>query len=171
MFKKWLSKVNKLGYQRATRSFYAELSSKNLSREQVRPIRNKNGSLSTSLSECLNYWRSYYQDLYKCPVELLNFNPKKNSSLNDRDRQTLNKEISREEGILAVDSLKDYSSPGTDQILNRDLTILLHQGENSQPDKDGVNIMHFIHGIFRKFWREEQVPPQLKCSIIVPFLF
>ena len=99
-----------------------------------------------------------------------NLDHKRKSLLNEQDREFLNKGISWEEVILAVNSLKDYSSPGTDQILNRDLTVLLHQGEDSQPDKDGVNILHFIHGIFNKFWREEQVPPELKCSIIVPFL-
>ena len=75
-----------------------------------------------------------------------------------------------EEVILAINSLVDYSSPGDDQILNRDLTVLLHQGINNHADEDGVNILNFIWGIFRKLWNEEKVPPKMKCSILNPFL-
>ena len=65
-FKTWLSKLNKLGYCRATRSFYSELSSRsNIPDNVIRPIRNEKGTLSTSLAECLNYWQAYYKKLYK----------------------------------------------------------------------------------------------------------
>ena len=48
--------------------------------------------------------------------------------------------------------------------------MLLHQEENDRPDEDNVNILHYIHGIFRKFWSEGKVPPDLKRSILKPFL-
>ena len=52
-FKAWLSKLSKLGYHRATRSFYAELDSRSNTPDKIRPIKNKYGMLSTSLAECL----------------------------------------------------------------------------------------------------------------------
>ena len=65
----WVNKLNKMDYSRASRSFYAELKSKNSSSESFGPIRNRLGQLSTNLHDCLNNWASFYSKLYanQCP--------------------------------------------------------------------------------------------------------
>ena len=61
--------------------------------------------------------------------------------LSASDTCNLNRDISWDELILAVNTIRDYSSPGADQILNRDLTVLLNEDENGKADKDGVQIL------------------------------
>ena len=172
-FKRWLSKLNKLGYTRATRSFYAELKSKSIIPEQIRPIRNKRGVLSPSLLDCLKNWRDFYKNLYKKPEKLLKLDTtflRKIRSITMQDINHINRDISWQEVVLAVDTLGDYSSPGADNILNRDLTILLHEGEDGKADKDSLVIMHYFLKMLQHFWKIEMVPGDLKQSIIKPFL-
>ena len=171
-FKAWLSKLNKLGYHRATRSFYAELNSRSNTPDKIRPIRNKLGILSTSLAECLKNWREY-KALYRRPKKTFKLGESFDKichPLSASDTSNLNRDISWNELILAVNTLGDYSSPGADQILNRDLTVLLHEDENGKADKDGVQILNCILMTLKKLWREEKVPAGLKQSIIQPFL-
>ena len=52
-------KLNVLDKNKATRTFYSELKSQCLVEEQAGPIANREGKLSTTLSECLEHWRDY----------------------------------------------------------------------------------------------------------------
>ena len=74
------------------------------------------------------------------------------------------------EVVLSINTLSDYSSPGADNLLNRDLTNLLHEGDDGRADPDSVNIIKYIHKILSNFWHKETVPVDLKQSVIVPFL-
>ena len=172
-FKRWLSKLNKLGYSRATRSFYAELNSKSIIPEQIRPIRDLNGMLSTCLAECLKNWRDFYKNLYKKPKKLLNLDItflQRCRPLTKQQISYINREISWAEVVLAVDTLGDYSSPGADNILNRDFTILLHEGTDGKIDKDSLALMEYILKMLQNHWKTEEVPKGMKQSIIKPFL-
>ena len=62
---KWVRKLNNLDHSKASRAFYAELKSKNTEEEHMGPIVNEKGQLSTSLTECLENWRSFYTKLYR----------------------------------------------------------------------------------------------------------
>ena len=74
-------------------------------------------------------WQDYYENLYKKTTTVANLDPVFNINnffLEGEQLEFLNKEIEWSEVILSVNTLKDYSSPGSDLILNRDLTVLLH---------------------------------------------
>ena len=64
-FTKWLAKLNKLNYQRATRSFFSEFKNRHRRPEVFGPIENSKGKISRSLVECLKNWSDFYSDLYK----------------------------------------------------------------------------------------------------------
>ena len=61
----WVCNLNRMDYQKSTRSFFAELGSKNKAFEYYGPIRDAAGELSTTLQGCLENWASYYRKLYK----------------------------------------------------------------------------------------------------------
>ena len=115
-------KLNKMDYSRASRSFYAELKSKNSSNESFGPIRNESGQLSTNLHGCLNNWVFFYSELYtntlKNGVEYNYQRPDRQSLLTEMRAKQLNAEISTTEIILAINTLKDYSTPGKDMLLS-----------------------------------------------------
>ena len=168
-FVKWLSKLDKLTYQRATRSFFSELRSRNHKSDEFGPIENSKGVISKSLPECLKNWVDFFRTLYtevpqnSSPV----LNPLEYLKPTPENLSSLNKDITINELVLAINTLKDFSSPGEDKILNRDLTVLL------VPVQDNVyrwDIVKFIHKILIKFWSDEAVPPSFKESIIRPFL-
>ena len=50
---KWVRKLNMLDHSKATRAFYSELKRKNMVEEQLGPIVNESGELSTTLAECM----------------------------------------------------------------------------------------------------------------------
>ena len=60
----WVKKLNKLDHSKATRAFYSELNRKKSEHEQLGPIINEKGQLSTNLEECMTNWRSFYKKLY-----------------------------------------------------------------------------------------------------------
>ena len=61
----WLKKLDKLTYQRATRSFFSELKSRKKNREGFGSIEKKKGDISRILNECLSNWEELYSELYK----------------------------------------------------------------------------------------------------------
>ena len=72
-----------------------------------------------------------------------------------------------DEVVQAINTFKDYRSPGADMIINRDLTILLRPAQDNTYRRD---IVKYIHKILIQFWANEKVPEKLKESIIRPFL-
>ena len=73
--------------------------------------------------------------------------------------------------ILAINTLKDHKAPGEDNILNNDLTILLHT-DPEEPQFAQINreLLQSIHEVLSSFWTAEKVPSALKKSILRPFL-
>ena len=154
---------------------FAELKSKSSSIEHVGPIQNKSGQLSTTLQGCLQNWMSYYTNLYTNSFDGSEFDYQsltKNPKLTVSQATRLNSDISMSELIRAIDSLKDYSTPGEDMILSRDLTILLHIGEEKKSDDypESWNILHFLKNVLDGFWKNEKTPIKAKESILRPFL-
>ena len=174
-YAEWVCKLNKLDYQKSTRSFYAELSSKNKAFEYQGPIMDTSGDLSTTLQGCLENWATYYSKLYKntnnlqsCDVSTIQSNP----TLSLKNTAHLNDDITLQEIIHAINSLKDYSSPGDDMILSRDFTILLHmeQGKKTEDYPESWVILRFLWKVISNFWINGKVPKQVKQTVIRPFL-
>jgi hypothetical protein len=63
---------------------------------------------------------------------------------------------SRLEVEIAIAKLKKYKSPGSDQILAE----LIQAG--------GEILLSVIHNLINSVWNKEELPDQLKESIIVP---
>ena len=169
-FSKWLAKLNKLNYQRATRSFFSELKNRNRNPEIFGPIENSAGEISRSLVECLKNWSDFYTVLYKGTdtCTLLDFTTFPHVKKIDQTQlNELNKDIGPEEVVLATYTFKNYSSPGADMILNRDFTCLFVPDEDDHIRFDTLN---YIHKLFCNFWEKETVPDSFKQSIIRPFL-
>ena len=165
-----------MDYSRASRSFYAELKSKNNSIESFGPIRNELGQLSTNLHGCLINWASYYKKLY---TSTLKYGPQyscprsdRHPLLNEMRSKQLNAEISTSETIYAINTLKDYSTPGKDMLLSRDFTILLHieEGKKSADYPESWVVIDFLREVLAKFWTSEKVPQNAKETVLRPFL-
>ena len=127
-FAKWLSKLNKLNHQQATRSFFSELRTRNRNPEAFGPIENNQGLLSKSWPECLKNWRDFYSELYKggqySDFDFRGFPTFR--KISPMHLKSLNKEISIIEVATATYTFKNFCYPGADNILNRDLTSFIY---------------------------------------------
>ena len=140
-FSKWLGKLSKLDYKRRTRTFFRELRKKQKETEHFGPIKDSSGKLSKSWTESLDNWATFYELLYKGkkPSSLVH-SYKKNESLDD--------DFSTTDLVLAVDKLKDYRAPGTDNILGEDFTVLLRADpEDENSTLKNVKLLKIIHAI------------------------
>ena len=99
---------------------FSELRTKNCVLETFNAIRNSEGSLSESHSECLSNWAMYCEKLYLGhdlqPIEFL---PVENKELDYP--------ISFTEFKLAITSLKNNKAPGNDFITNEDIKQFLRK--------------------------------------------
>ena len=173
-FSKWIKKLNILDHKRATRVFYAEIRSKNITADHFGPVKNKSGTLSTTLHDSLENWAAYYSELYKYRNDNLNYDSGiiRYPTMTDTQKGNLNGDICTPEIIHAINSLKDYSTPGEDNLLSRDFTILLHlePGQKSDDYVEGWTIINFISKVISDFWHKGKIPPELKGTILRPFL-
>ena len=174
-YAEWVCKLNKLDYQKSTRSFFAELGSRKKGIEYYGPIMDTSGDLSTTLHGCLENWASYYSKLYKKTNNQLNADLaviQGNTKLGPKNLELLNEDITLHEIIHAINSLKDYSTPGDDMILSRDFTVLLHMepGKTTEDYPESWTILHFLWRVISNFWTNGRVPQQVKQTVIRPFL-
>ena len=65
-YQNWLRRLESLDHQKRVRVFFQSLKSKSRTHEFVGPIRNLDGELSNSHSECLKFWSIYCEKLYVC---------------------------------------------------------------------------------------------------------
>ena len=175
-FARWLDKLNTLDYHKATRTFYAEMRSKSRDSEHFGPIVDKQGQLSTSLEQCLENWRQFYADLYRgsdrngnIDQEDCRESDEQQQHMNTSESNKLNKDITMEEVVNAIFTLKANTAAGKDSILSRDFielmnTELVSEYENTR------EIMKFLHQTLSTLWKKKKVPSGLKESVIRPFL-
>ena len=71
-YENWLRKLEVMDYLKRTRIFFQSLKSRNREQEFLGSIKNADGRLSNSLSECLHFWANYCQKLYEKPVMKIN---------------------------------------------------------------------------------------------------
>ena len=61
----WLKRLENKDYSRRTRLLFWEIRSKNSTLETFNAIKDSDGSLFESHSDCLSYWAKYCQELYR----------------------------------------------------------------------------------------------------------
>ena len=173
-FSKWLGKLNTLDYYKATRTFFAELNSMNRNAENFGPIVNKNGQISTSRKQCLKNWKEFYEELYRGTDRELKENTAaseklKITTLTKAQANRLDKEITMEEIVDAMFTLKADTAAGRDSILSKDLLELMNTNIQSEHENNR-EVMRFIHKIITNLWTTEKVPASFKETVIRPFL-
>ena len=173
---KWVRKLNNLDHSKATRAFYAELNRKTMEHEQLGPIINEEGQLSTSFEECMKNWRRFYQQLYskgkrgnKTGVESDAETNKSSSKLTKEQEVALDAEITMNEVVDAVFSLRTNTAAGRDSILTKDLQELLDTSKQKENWKN-VEMLRFLQKMLQNMWNEEKVPPNFKETVLRPFL-
>ena len=115
---KWVRRLNNLDHARATRVFYAELKSKNMEQEQMGPIVNEQGKLSTTGEECLENWMSFYSKLYRKRQGGENITTERSkaeklyaqSKVSEAQEETLDKDITIEEVVEAAFTLRSNTT-------------------------------------------------------------
>ena len=174
-WEQWIKKLNLLDHQKATRKFYAEMRGNNTEDELFGPIKNEKGKLSTTLEECLENWRSYYKNLYRQPEDK---ERKDNdceeiedelNELNEKQDETLDKDIRIEEIVEAAYALKTNTAAGCDSILSNDILEVMDTSKQDERWKT-VEVTIFIHRMMKRWWKAEKVPEKLKEIVIRPFL-
>ena len=60
----WIETLNVLDHKKATSEFYSEIKRKKARNEEICPIVNEKGKLSTTLNERMQNWRNYYEKIY-----------------------------------------------------------------------------------------------------------
>ena len=173
-FSKWLGKLNTLDYYKATRTFFAELKSKNTNSENFGPIVDKKGKLSTSRKQCMENWREYYAELYRgSDTDLKEHTSEADkltkTTLDRAQADMLDKEITMEEIVDAIFTLKTDTAAGRDSILSKDLLELMNTNIQSEHENNR-EVMRFIHKLISNLWTTEKVPASFKETMIRPFL-
>ena len=91
-------------------------------------------------------------------------------AITSEDLNELNRPICLAKIFLAINTFKNYCSPGADMILNRDFTSLLVAVHKGHYRWEVLEVPKFLHKLLSKFWNDEKVPESFKESIIRPFL-
>ena len=163
-FLEWLNKMDSHDFNRRTRTFFSLLKRKTKQSETFCPITDAQGNLTKGLYDTLDAWAGFYESLYKHDYSFCDF-PK---SL-DKDEQ-LNDDLTFHEMLSTFNSLKGHKSPGFDNITNDDIRSFLHELNGDDALELNGRFLKFLFGIISDFWFNERVPPDLKRTIIRPFL-
>ena len=163
-FLDWLAEMDSHDFNRRTRTFFSLLKRKTVHSETFCAITDPQGNLTKDFSETLEAWALYYEALYSCDYSFFDF-PK---SL-DKDEQ-LNGDITFQEMLRSIDSLKGHKAPGFDNITNDDIRSFLHELNGGDIHKLNGRFLNFLFKILSDFWFNERVPHDLKRTIIRPFL-
>ena len=163
-YKDWLNRLENLDYSKRTRLLFSELRSKNCVLETFNAIRNSEGSLSESRSECLSYWASYCEKLYRG-------HGLQHTRLSPVENKELDYPISFIEFKLAIKSLKNNKAPGNDFITNEDIKQFLCKETDDLDSFEFSDVaLHTIFNLMVGFWDCEKIPSNLKKVILRPFL-
>ena len=118
----WLSKLETLDHQKRSRVFFQNLKWKNKDYEFHGPIRNFKGKLSNSLSECLQFWSNYCQQLYsETGKQSFHYVP----ILDEK----LDSPITYKKFKKSIMSLKNKKAPGSDFWTNEDFKKWFTSGD------------------------------------------
>ena len=132
--------MNDLDFQNRTRTFFSEIRSKYRDKEEMVPIRNPQGHLSTNCSETLKNWSEYYKKLYSSdsvkskPYVL---------PTPQGDHPPLDKDLILSEFLDVIYTLENHTSPGFDNILNEDIksAILEETSDDKVPPQQKIVLL------------------------------
>ena len=110
--------MNKLHFQKRTRSFFSMLRRKYRTGELTGPIQNRFGILSRNLHETLTNWRDFYPDLYTENGVHHDYGTPYNDP-------TFDSEFTNTEFLDCIYTLKCSKAPGFDNISNEDIMSLI----------------------------------------------
>ena len=113
--------MNDLDFHNCTRTIFSEIRSRIVLKEEMGPIYNRSGDLSTSTSETLEYWSEYYKNLYS----KISSNHNIPDVLTSDSNPTLDIDLTRTEFLDVIYKLRNHKSPGCDCVLNEDFTSAL----------------------------------------------
>ena len=125
--------------------------SKSRDLEHFGPIVDKQGKLSTSLEQCLENWRQFYADLYRSSErngdkiqEECRESEQDQQHKTTRESNKLNGDVTMEEVVNAIFTLKANTAAGKDSILSRDFIELMNT-ELASEHENTREIMKFLH--------------------------
>jgi hypothetical protein len=117
---------------------------------RINIIKDENGNLLADLQSVLNRWKNFFN-------QVLNIHGVHDVRQMDmHTAEPLVPEPSLVEVEIAIEKLKSYKSPGTDQIPAE----LIKAG--------GETLYSEIHKLICSIWNKEELPQQWKESVIVP---
>ena len=131
--------------------------------------------MSTTIEKCLENWRKFYKKLYSASteerdgIEETGRSEKVIPKLTKTQEEALDGEITIEELVDAIFTLKSNKAAGKDNMLNDDLLELLDTSKPSENWKN-VEILTFLHKMMQKLWETEKVPENFKETTLRPFL-
>ena len=129
------------------------MKAKNRTQEFQGSIKNLNGKLSNSLTECLENWSCYCEKLYsKTCKKQFKYKPVKN--------EVLDGPIRYEEFNSVLMSLKNNKGPGRDFITNEDIKDLLSIDDPEIPES--TVFLEYVFKVISRFWEVETIPKKLK---------
>ena len=123
------------------------------------------GSSSRTLAETLRNWGDFYTRPYE------DTKPKGTYQTPDDD-PLLDKDFTLSEFLDVIYSLKRHKAPGHDNITSEDIINLLpndSEEDEAYPQRKTDSLL-FIFKIFSDFWFNENVPHDLKRTILRPFI-
>jgi len=144
---KQVERLEELGQQHQTRKFYRDIN--NLRKDfklRLTVCKSKNGDIITEKSDILNRWKDHFH-------ELLNSMGQDKGPSIMQDYKDTNEEDSAptvEEVEVAVQKLKNYKAPGTDNI---PAELFIYGGNE---------LVKHLHTIIKDIWQKEKMPTE--CS-------
>ena len=112
----------------------------------------KNPTFSTNKMEFLNFWKEYYENIFKT-TDLPDYQPPSNASpISSFDKPLTIVEV--QSAINSVSSHKRHKAPGFDEITNEDLRFI----NNINPS--------IIFIILKNIWETEKCPLEFKRCLI-----
>ena len=146
-------RLEELGQQNQTRKFYRDI---NNLRKDFKPkltvCKSRNGDILTEKGDILNRWKDHF-------CELLNSMEQDKGTSVKQDYKDKNEEDitpTVEEVEMAVQKLRNYKAPGTDNI-------------PAELFKNGGNeLVKHLHTIIKEIWQKEKMPTEWNVSIICP---
>jgi hypothetical protein len=111
-------------------------------------VKDENGGLPADSHNILNRWKNYFSLLLNVPVSDTGY-------IEIHTAEPLTPGPSHFEVEIAIAKLKNYKSPGSDEILLE----LIQAGSET--------LLSVIHTLINSIWYKEKLPGQRRASIIV----
>ena len=122
---------------------------------KIRNIRNEENKIETQQGKMMEIWTKYYEEKFKINSEE---EIERNTGLEEEVNMVEGEQenISRIEVELAVDKIKLGRAAGYDDLAHE----MIKWG--------GQEMMNILWDLFKMIWKEERIPKEWECNIIIP---